>query len=142
MLAYLGLWQLGGIGSRTVEFEIERWENNSWGMHNIVRDQISGTIAVYADGSRENNVKARHYGHYFIPSGTSAAHSIYLRPGNIAYELDDTKKTATLWRCTCTWEEASGPQLEDQECKTVASTTLGLRTRLRAGIVAGVPVIW
>src|ERR1700730_1828815 len=110
VLAYLGLWQLLGNVPRTVAFDIDRWENNSWGLHNIERDLISGTVAVAADGSRANNVKSTHYKHYFFPNGQFSAHSIFLRLTNVAYEVDDKTRTATIWRCTCTWEEPS-PQI-------------------------------
>jgi hypothetical protein len=69
LAAYLGLWQLLDSSPRTVAFDIERWENNSWGLHNIDRDQISGTVAISADGSRANGVNSAHFKHYFIPSG-------------------------------------------------------------------------
>lgn len=50
LLAYLGLsQQVGASSARTIAFDMDWWDNNSWGVHNIVRDQISGTIAVFSD---------------------------------------------------------------------------------------------
>lgn len=142
LLAYLGLWQLLGPVPRTVSFEIERWHNDSWGLHNIVRDKIAGTVMVTADGSRANKVQSRHYKHYLIPSGDWEAHSIYLRANNIAYEVDDRKKTTTLWRCTCSWEEPEQPTA-DAACISAAHARLGPNvTQFGGGEVAGVSVIW
>ncbi len=142
LLAYLGLWQLLGTAPRTVSFEIDRWNNESWGLHNIVRDQIAGTVMVSPDGSRANNVRARHYKHYFIPSGDWTAHSIYLWPANVGYEVDDKTRTATLWRCTCTWEEPRQPT-PDAACLSAAHAHLGASVmQIRTGEVAGASVIW
>lgn len=140
LLAYVGIWQVLIGAPRTVAFNIEGWTNNSWGLHNIVRGQISGTVAVSGDGSRANNIRATHYNHYLISSGERIAHSIYLRPANVAYEIDDKTKTTTLWHCTCTWEEPS-PQLPDEECRAVAHATLGDSTRIGVDVVAGTPVV-
>lgn len=140
VLAYVGLWQLFGNIPRTVAFEIERWENNSWGLHNIVRDQITGTVAVFSDGSRSNNIKVMHYKHYLIPSGDRAGHTIYLRPAHVGYLVDDKARTATLWRCGCSWEETPLALL-DSECRAVAKEYLGDSTRMGSGVVAGASVI-
>jgi hypothetical protein len=139
---YLGLWQLLGTAPRTISFEIDRWHNESWGLHNIVRDQIAGTVMVSIDGSRANNVRTKHYEHYFIPSGDSIAHRIHLRPANVVYEVDDKTRTATLWRCTCTWEEPQQPA-PDAACISAAHAHLGASvTQVRTGEVAGASVIW
>jgi hypothetical protein len=102
LAAYLGLWQLLGNSPRTVAFEIESWENNSWGLHNIEMEQASGTVAVSADGSRANKVNWTHLRHYFIQSAQGPVHSIYRRPENIAYQVDDQARTTTILPCTCT----------------------------------------
>src|SRR5690242_18241070 len=98
-LAYFGLWQVLATTPRTVTLEIDQWHNDSWGVHNFVRDQIEGTVMVYADGSRVNRFKSRHYEHFFNPRGDWTVHSIYVRPANVAYEIDDRTKIASLSRC-------------------------------------------
>src|SRR5436305_1320355 len=103
--AYLGLWQLLGNSPRTVVFEIEDWQNNDWGLHNIERVWISGTVAVSADGSRANDVTSARYKHYFVPAGRWPGHTIYRKPENIAFQVDDKTRTASILRCSCVWEE-------------------------------------
>lgn len=141
LLAYFGMWQLLGTAPRTVSFETDQWSNDSWGLHNFVRDKITGTVMVYADGSRVNKFKSRHYEHFFIPSGDWTVHSIYLRPANVAYEVDDNTKTARLWRCTCTWDEQQEPPV-DAACLSAARAHIGAdATELGVGEVAGASVI-
>jgi hypothetical protein len=142
LLAYLGLWQLLGTTPRTVSFEIDAWSNDSWGLHNIEREQTAGTVMVFADGSRVNNVTAKYYKHYFVPAGEWTTHTVYVRPTNLAYQVDDKAKTATLWRCTCTWEELEPPG-PDAACISAAHFHLGESvTQVRMGEVAGASVIW
>jgi len=141
LLAHVGLWQLLGTAPRTVSFEIDRWNNDSWGLHNIVRDRIAGTVGIFADGSRVNSIQATHYKHYFIRSGDWPAHSIYIRPANIGYEINDGTRTATLWRCTCTWEESQPPP-PDASCIAAARAGLGANVaQVGSGEIAGAPVI-
>ncbi len=140
LAAYLGLWQLLGNSPRTVAFDIDRWANDSWGLLNIERDQISGTVAVAGDGSRATVATSTQFKHYFIPSGQWAVHSIYLRPADIAYQVDDQTKTTTILRCTCTWQAPIQPS-PDQECKAAAKFHLGASVRIGSGVVAGVSVV-
>lgn len=137
--AYLGIWQLIGTSPHTVSFDMERWENSSWGLHNIERDRLSGTVATFADGSRVNQATVTHFGHYFIRTSQRAVHYVYRRPANILYEVDDQARTTTVWRC-CTWDEPSRP-LPDRQCRGKAKDQLGDAIRVGAGAVAGIPVI-
>src|SRR5437667_12609282 len=79
----------------TVEFQLEHWANKSFGFHDIDRQRIWGTVAESADGSRSNNIGGTYYRYYFARKGQFSGHAIYLRPSNIAYEVDDAAKTAT-----------------------------------------------
>src|SRR4051794_7512815 len=124
LLAYLGLWQLSGDQPRTVVFDIERWENNSWGVHNIELDQIRGTVAVSADGSRVNVLNATRYQHYLYRVGVFVEHSIYLKPSRIAYRIDDKSRTTTTVRCTCRWNDPP-PRVTDWTCSAAAKSVLG-----------------
>lgn len=141
LLAYVGLWQLLGTTPRTVFFEIDRWNNDSWGMHNIVRDRIAGTVMVFVDGSRVDNIQATHYKHYLMPSGDWPAHSIYVRPANLGYEINDRTKTVTWSHCRCTWEEPEPPP-PDSVCIAAAHAFLGANVTLVGnGQIAGASVI-
>jgi hypothetical protein len=93
LLAYIGLSVLNSPA--TVEFQLEHWENKSFGFHDIDRQRIWGTVAESGDGSRSNNIGGTYYRYYFARNGQFSAHAIYLRPSNIAYEVDDAAKTAT-----------------------------------------------
>jgi hypothetical protein len=140
LAAYLGLWQLLGSSPRTVAFELERWENNTWGLHNIERERIWGTVAVSADGSRANNVTSAHYKHYFVPAGRWMVHDIYRKPENVAFRIDDQARTASILHCGCTWEEAAPPPY-DPECSGAAAARFGATRKVNSGTVAGIAVI-
>jgi hypothetical protein len=139
-VAYLGLTGLISSSPRTVAFDIERWANESWGLHNIYRDRISGTVAVYQDGSRVNNANGKHFRHYFIPSGQTELHNIYNRPQDILYVVDEQAKTATVDRCTSRWE-IPPPPAPDRECAVAAKIHLGNATRMGSDTVAGIAVV-
>ena len=97
---------------------------------------------VYADGSRVNKVTAKDYKHYFVPGGEWTMHSIYVRPTNLAYKVDDKAKTAIVWRCACTWEQTEPPG-PDATCISAAQFRLGDNvTQVRTDEVAGASVIW
>ena len=141
LAVYLGLSQLANSPPRTVRFEIETWQNNSWGFHDIDRREGWGTVAIYGDGSRVNKVSANGYEHYFFPNYSYTLHNIYRRGENIVYLIDDRAKTATLSRCRCTWNEPVRPAT-DRECETVAkSYPANRRVRVGEGRVAGILVI-
>ena len=140
LAAYLGLWQLIGNSPRTVVFEIERWENNTWGLHNIERGRTSGTVAVSADGSRANNVSSVQYKHYFIPTTLWTVRNIYRKPENIAFRIDDQARTTSLMRCGCTWEELKAPPL-DAGCGGAAAAHFTMPVKVGQGTIAGIGVI-
>jgi hypothetical protein len=124
----------------TAEFQLEQWANNSFGFHDIDRQRIWGTVAQSADGSRSNNLTWAYYRYYFVRSDQFSVHTIYLRPSNIAYEIDDGAKKATLTRCSCTWG-AGTPTTPDNECAQDAEARLEDASRIATGPVAGVTVV-
>src|SRR5207302_95789 len=106
----------------------------------IERERIWGTVAVFANGSRANNVTSAHYKHYFVPAGRWTVHNTYRRPENIAFRIDDKARTASLLHCSCTWEEATPPP-PDRECSAVAAARFGEPKKIGQDTVAGIPVI-
>lgn len=86
---YVGLWQLVAGAPAVLEFEYEAWENRSFGFHNIERTTARGTIAISADGSRANNVRATSYALYFWPAGEDwQERTIYSAPEQRGYRID------------------------------------------------------
>jgi hypothetical protein len=124
-----------------VTFEFEGWANNSWGLHDIDRDQISGTIMVYSDGSRSNKVTSKYFKHYFLGQGEHYAHTIYLRPTNSIYEVNDQTKSAVHRHCSCTWQDPVMPESTAPKCDSVAQSHLGNARRVGEGLVAGIHII-
>lgn len=142
LLAYAGLWQLASNAPRTVAFDIELWENHSWGLHNIQRNRASGTVAVFADGSRANQFAWTRFQHYFIASSTGMTHTIYQRPPQLTVTIDDQTKTATIAPCGCSWQEPPEGAPDAAQCAAVARRYLGATvTRTGSDSVAGIPVI-
>ena len=137
--AYLGLHFVSGT-PHTMTFELERWANNSWGLHDIDRDERSGTIMVYSDGSRSNKVTAKYFKHYFFAHSNHYAHTIYLRPTNSIYEVNDDKRSAVYRKCSCTWQELVMPE-SGPTCDGAAQAHLGKARRIGEGVVAGIRVI-
>lgn len=141
LLAYAGLWQLASNTPRTVTFSIETWDNHSWGLHNIERGRASGTVAVFADGSRANQFAWTRFQHYFIARSTGMIHTIYQRPPQLTVTIDDQTKTATIAPCGCSWQEPP-ENLPDAQCAAAARGYLRVAvTRTGSDSVAGIPVI-
>ncbi len=138
--AYLGLQLVSGY-PRTVSFEIESWANNSWGLHNIDRHSVRGTVMIYSDGSRANKVSSTYFRHYFVSNGDLAAHTIYLRPANAMYDVDNQKRSATYHRCSCTWDEPLISESSGVLCDAVAQAHLGKARRVSQGMVASIKVV-
>ena len=141
LVAYLGLWQLSGDYPRTVTFDLEYWENSTWGLHSIERHHVKGTVSVSADGSRANTINRAYFKHYFVPSGDTAIHTIYVRPTNVAYSIDDKTRTTEVIRCACNWGEAA-MLASDASCSAAAKAVLGSKAMLVAfEVVAGISAV-
>src|SRR4051794_14895875 len=123
LLAYLGFWQLTADVPRTVVFDVEQWENHSWGLHNIERGRIQGTVAVSHDGSRSNTINSAHYKHYFFKQVDSVTRTGYLRSAHVAYRVDDNTRTTVRIHCACNWD-GGPPPVPDAECSAVAKVAL------------------
>ncbi|MGC4050081.1 MAG: hypothetical protein QM757_11910 [Paludibaculum sp.] len=129
LLAYLGLSILDGA-ARTVSFEMDSWENASWGLHNFKRVSVVGEVAISADGSRRNTIEVRHFTHILIPAGGGKMSSLYLRPSNSGYTFDDEQRTGFGGECLCTWK-LSLLGSDDARC------TKSARSQIQGGIYMG-----
>jgi len=67
-------------------------------------------------------------------------HTQSTAPQNIAYEIDDQEKQATLTRCSCTWK-GDAPPTPDHECTQSAQAHLNHGYRIATGPVSGLPVV-
>lgn len=139
LLAYLGLSIFDGE-ARTIRFEINEWENRSWGFHSIDRSRTRCEVAIAADGSRHNRCESQAYRHYIIPSGEQQWHTLYLRTSNSAYQIYDDSRTAVGGKCECSWEPTRLSRA-DAECSEVTQVHLDAPKRLGTGEIAGQRVI-
>lgn len=138
LLAYAGLSFLDGQ-PRTIHFQIDRWENNSWGFHNVERDIAGGTVAISSDGSRSNVLEFESRKFYFISQGHFRSHSLYRRRENIGYRIDDQARTVHPVPCSCTWTPAELRQ-DDPDCSQTASAYFNGK-RISYATVAGISVV-
>src|SRR5450759_1272659 len=105
LIAYMGLTQmLGSVPARTVGFQVDAWENKSWGFHNIDRRTIAGTVAVSGDGSRHSKLSAIFYRYFLIAKGDDEMETIYRRADRAAYRFDDGGNVITVLQCPCSWD--------------------------------------
>src|SRR5438128_1027881 len=93
LLAYLSLQIWDGL-PRTLQFQIDSWQNYSWGLHEIYRERGRCTVAISSDGSRMNRCTHELFRHYFIPAERGSYHSVYLRSENSGFGLNDTTRSA------------------------------------------------
>lgn len=118
LLAYMGLSILDGM-PRALQLQINSWENRSWGIHNIDRSRTRCDVSISIDGSRMNRCKEETFTGYFIPRDQWNWHSIYLRPDNVAFRIDDAAHTVQGGDCRCTWQLLL-PHSQDSECTRTA----------------------
>jgi hypothetical protein len=137
LLAYaaaLAPWNLPA----TIHFQLDRWENNSWGFYDITRTKVRATLAVFSDGSRFNDIIAEDYSHYFIIDSRLRLHSIYLRSGNAGYRIYDENRMALRVPC-CNWELPQ-PKADDSEC-SLSATDMHLSRFSGNGEIGGLRVV-
>lgn len=85
-------------------YEIERWSNDGWGLHNITRDRIRGETAVRPDGSRSNRIEQESFRYFFVPEGKRwVFRSLYLRPAALGYQIDEDVRTVSGGPRGCIW---------------------------------------
>lgn len=62
-----------GLPCVTLAYPETRWENRSWGLHNVNRFEWSGIQAYREDGARAIQGEFRQWTHYIFPARTSKA---------------------------------------------------------------------
>jgi hypothetical protein len=97
-------------------------------------------VAVASDGSRMNRCEREYFRHYFIPTGHESERTVYLRPENKGFQIDDGAHKARGGDCRCTWEPFR--LLADVgECSQTAEARLTTSTRVGTGRMAGHAVV-
>jgi hypothetical protein len=140
LLAYYGLGILDGL-PRTIHYQIDRFENTSWGFHKTWRETINGTAYISADGSRLNVASSASFRHWVIPDGSSRMRSLYLSGPNEGYEIDQEARTVTGGPCACTWTRFELDR-DDPTCVQSASSMIDDPHLEREGRIAGHRVLW
>ena len=140
LLAYYGLSILDGL-PRTIHYQIDQFENTSWGFHKTQRVTINGTAYISADGSRRNDVSSSSFRHWFIPDGSSRMHSLYLGGPNEGYEIDHESRTVTGGPCACTWTRLELDR-NDPTCVRTANGMVRDPHLEQEGRIAGNRVLW
>lgn len=138
-MACVGLAVAGGAG-KTVHVEIDEWKNTSWGFHSIDRWKTRCEIAVSSDGSRHNLCESRSFRHYLIPDGQLRLHTLYLRPPNMGWQLNDDDRIARGGECACTWT-SSRLSRTDPDCTDTAQELMEAPKRAGTGQIAGQRII-
>ena len=122
LMAYLGLSIWDGP-PRTLRFQIDAWQNQSWGFHDVARQRVRCEVAVASDGSRMNRCEHESFRYYFLRGGQGMLRTLYLRPGNAAFQIDDAARTVHGGPCSCTWEPLTALP-DDHECSQTAAARL------------------
>jgi hypothetical protein len=139
LLAYLVLPIWDGL-PRTLHFQIDSWQNNSWGFYDIDRGRTQCEVAIASDGSRMNRCEHDSYRHYFIPQERVIYHSVYSRSENAGFRLDDLARTAYGGHCRCTWDHFR-TIADDEECTRTADVRLPGAKNVGEAEVAGHRVV-
>jgi hypothetical protein len=140
MLAYLALSTILDGSPRTLRFQIDDWQNQSWGLHNIDRRRIQCEVAIAGDGSRMNLCEHESFRHYLVPNGRGTIHTLYLRADNAAFEIDDAARSVRGGKCDCGWEPVRA-FADDHECSRTAEARLWEGKRIGTGKIAGHSVV-
>ena len=139
LMAYMGFATILDGTPGTFRYEIERWSNDSWGLHNIQRDRMRGETAVRADGSRSNRVEQESFRYFFVPTGKRwVFRSLYLRSEGVGYQIDEEERTVSGGPCGCTWED-DRVVADDGRCSRAAAR-YGMTERVGYGRVIGYEV--
>lgn len=135
LLAYLGLPIFDGL-PRTIHFEINDWNNRSWGLYDIERRTDRCETAISENGSRKNKCDFKLFHHYLIPYGGGSWHSLYLQPAHAGYSIDDKTRVARGGPCPCSWDTRR-QEPDDSTCSQTAEMLLPGGERLGGGRIGG-----
>lgn len=140
LLAYLGIYGIWDGAACTLHYHVDEWRNRSWGFHDIERSRIQCDAAISSDDSRMNRCEYDSFRYYFVPAGRGTAHTLYLRPENTGFTIDDARHSVKGGPCSCTWPFARALP-DDDQCTRTAAVQLGERAPIGTGQVAGYHVI-
>lgn len=140
LIAYLGLSTIWDGSARTLGFQIDHWQNQGWGLHNISRQRTRCEVAVASEGSRMNRCEDESFRNYFLSDGRSASRSLYLRAENAAFLIDEATRTVHGGPCSCTWTPLRALP-DDGECRRAAAARLSQGKRIGTGRIAGYGVV-
>jgi hypothetical protein len=140
LIAYLGLSTIWDGSARTLRFQIDGWQNQSWGLHAIDRQRIRCEVAVASDGSRMNRCEYELFHHYFFPDGRGMDRNLYLRSENAGFHIDDTTRMVRGGPCSCTWKPVSA-LADDNKCRRTAEARLSEGKSIGTGQIAGYEVV-
>jgi hypothetical protein len=139
LYAYLGLSIWDG-SARTLQFQIDSWQNKSWGLHDIDRQRFRCEVAIAGDGSRANRCELEYFHHYFVPDGHWTIRTLYLRSENALFHIEDATRSVRGGPCSCTWQPMS-VLADDSECSKTAQARLSGGKRLSNGRIASIDVV-
>jgi hypothetical protein len=125
---------------RTLHFEIDNWENKSWGLHAIDRRTTQCETAISANGSRMNTCNFEEFHHYLVPYARGSEHTLYVQPIHSGYSIDDVARMARGGECACSWDTEQ-IKSDDSRCSQTASERLPGSTNFGSGRIAGAVVV-
>lgn len=141
LIAYLGLHTIWDGTPRTIRYEIDSWQNHTWGLHNIDRQRHSCEVAVATDGSRRNRCQSEVFKHYFILDRRLSFDNLYLRSTNSAFSIDHPARAIDGGPCTCTWQPLKALLSDGGDCQRTAEARLPGAEYNGTGQVSGHPVV-
>lgn len=139
LLAYMGLSIWDGA-PRTIQYEIDDWRNDSWGLHNIERRTIRCETAIAGNGSRMNKCVYESFHHYLLRSASGSIRDLYIQPTHSGYSIDDKNRIASGGECKCTWD-APRQMPDDGACSQTAAQRLNRPERVGTNRIAGAVVV-
>lgn len=125
---------------RTLQIEINEWQNMSWGFHSIHRTNSRWQVAVRSDGSRANHWQYTEYRHYLLPVERGTGNSVYLRREHAGYVIDHQSRSISGGLCGCNWTP-NRAYLDDHDCSHTAKEWFPESEQLGKGQVSGFTVI-
>src|SRR5260370_603196 len=108
---------------RTIRYEIDEWNNQSWGLHAVDRKTMRCETAISANGSRMNKGDVELFHPYLIRYGGGSEHTLYVQPRYFGYLIDDKNRIAYGGKCSCTWQ-AVRLESGDSSCRQTAAIRL------------------
>ena len=141
VLAYLGMfWD--DVQPATIRYEIDYWQNTSWGLHAIDRSSTRCESAVSSDGSRMHRCESADFRHFFVPRGqASILHTLYEQPTHSGYRIDEEERIARGGPCQCSWTVDRVVDEDDGKCLNTVRERLPTAEYYGTDRVADQPVV-